>query len=154
MRKILTTDLIIFLGILLIGLTFLLLNTGHSAIDIQLYDTYFVIEKSSMMLFIVESLTFLIFLIRAFLQKFKAIGSNIGLIIGLLFAIVITYYFLQVKESMLNQMEKLDGEGLHDRLKTIAEANKNIYWTWALMGFWLTSLLLLIRRAVKIWRKR
>ena len=146
------TDIIIFLAIVTISLVALFLTAGQSAIDIQLHDTYFVIDKISMTLLIIGPLTFLIFLTRALTRKFKARGPNIGLMIGLLLVAVITFYVVPLQESYLNEMMALDDEGLRDRGQFIAETKHAVNWTWGLFGVWAVGRLLLSLRTLKIWK--
>jgi ABC-type multidrug transport system permease subunit len=149
----LSTDIIIFLGLVLISLIALLLTAGQSTIDIQLHDTYFVIDKLSMTTLIIGPLTFLIFLARALARKFKTKGSNIGLIMGLILVAAITFYLVQLQQSYLNEMMRFDDEGLPDRGQFIVDTKNRINWTWGLFGFWAMALSLLTLRTIKIWKK-
>lgn len=147
------TDIIISIGLLILTLAVLLLTVGQSTIDIQLHDTYFVIDRISLTVAIIGPLTFFIFLIRAFIKKFKTKGANIGLIIGLILVAVITFYVVRLQQSYLNEMMRLEDEGLPDRGQFIADAKNRINWTWGLFSFWVTGLLLIMFRTAKIWRE-
>src|SRR4051812_41519483 len=102
------TDIIIFLGVVFFCLVVLLLTAGQSSIDIQLHDTYFVIDKISMTVLIAGPLTFLIFLTRGFRRKFKTKGTNIGLILGLMLVSVITFHFVRIQQSYLSEAMRLN----------------------------------------------
>jgi hypothetical protein len=147
------TEIIIFVGLLGITLIALLLTAGQSTVDIQLHDTYFVIDKISMTVLIIGPLTFLIFLARALTRKFKTKGSNIGLIIGLILVAVITFHVVRLQQSYLIEMMRLDDEGLPDKGQFIVDAKNRINWTWGLLGFWAMGLLLLTLRTIKIWNE-
>jgi hypothetical protein len=147
------TDIIIFLGLVVISLVVLLLTGGQSTVDIQLHDTYFVIDKISMTVLIIGPLTFLIFLARALTRKFKTKGPNIGLIMGLILVAIITFYGVRLQQSYLSEMMRLDDEGLPDRGQFIVDAKNIINWTWGLFGFWAMGLLLLTLRTIKIWKE-
>jgi hypothetical protein len=93
------TDIIIFIGLLFLALIILLLTIGQSTIDIQLHDTYFVLDKISLIILIIGPLTFVIFLARGLTTKFKAVLANIGLIIGLILVALITFYIVRLQQS-------------------------------------------------------
>jgi hypothetical protein len=147
------TDIIIFLGLMVISIVVLLLTAGQSTFDIQLHDTYFVIDKISMMVLIIGPLMFLVFLSRALTRKFKTMGPNIGLIIGLILVAVITLYVVRFQQSFLSEMTRLDDEGFPDRGQFIVNAKNRINWTWGLFAFWIIGILLLTLRTLKIWRE-
>lgn len=98
MKK-LKTDIIILAVLLIVAWIIAVAYVGNTALDIQLHDTYFVIDKISLTILIVGPLTFLIFLARALAAKFKTIGANVGLIIGLILVTLIIYTLLQPFEG-------------------------------------------------------
>jgi len=147
------TDIIIFIGFLVLTSIVLLLTIGQSTIDIQLHDTYFVLDKISLTILIIGPLTFMIFLTRGLTRKFKTKGTNIGLIIGLILVAVITFYVVRLQQSYLSEMMRPDNEGLPDRGQFIVETKNRINWTWGLFGFWAMGLLLLTLRTIKIWKE-
>lgn len=149
--KELKTDIIIFSGLLILALIIGLI-TQQSTIDIQLHDTYFVIDKFSLTILIVGSLTFVIFLSRALTRKFRTIGSNVGLIIGLVFIALTTYGIIQLQQSYLTSMMRPDDEGLPDRGQFIMDSKRRITWSWALLGVWLVALIALTFRTINIWK--
>jgi hypothetical protein len=147
------TDIIIFIGLLVFASIVLLLTIGQSTFDIQLHDTYFVLDKISLTILIVGPLTFLIFLTRGLTRTFKTKATNIGLIIGLILIAVITFYGIQFQQSYLSEMMRLDEEGLPDRGQFIEDAKNRINWTWGLFGFLAIGLFLLTLRTIKIWKE-
>jgi len=146
------TDIIIFIGLLFMTAVVLLLTVGQSTIDIQLHDTYFVLDKISIAVLIIGPLTFLIFLAGGLTRRFKTKGTNIGLIIGLILVALITFYVVRLQQNYLSEVIRLVGEELPDKRKFTLEANNRIYWTWGLFGFWTTGLVLLTVRTIKIWK--
>ena len=147
------TDIIIFIGLLVLTSIVLLLTIGQSTIDIQLHDTYFVLDKLSLTILIIGPLTFLIFLTRGLTKKFKTKGTNIGLIIGLILVVVITFYVVRLQQSYLSEMMRLDDEGMPDRGQFVVDAKNRINWTWGLLCFWIMGLLLLTLKTIKIWKE-
>ena len=147
------TDIIIFIGLLILGSIVLLLTAGQSTIDIQLHDTYFVLDKISLTVLIIGPLTFLIFLARGLTRKFKTQGTNIGLIIGLILIALITYQVVRLQQSYLNEIMRFDDEGLPDRGQFIVNAKNKMNLIWGLFGLWTIGLLLLTLRTIKIWKE-
>jgi hypothetical protein len=147
------TDIFIFIGLLILTAIIFLLTIGQSTIDIQFHDTYFVLDKISMTILIIGPLMLLIFLSRGLTRKFKTKGTNIGLIIGLLLIALITYQIIQLQESYLTEMMKLDDEGLLDRGQFAVDAKRKINWTWGLFGLWTLGFVLLTLRTIKIWKE-
>ncbi|MFA7381130.1 MAG: hypothetical protein WC150_11765 [Bacteroidia bacterium] len=147
------TDIIIFLGVVFFNLVVLLLTAKQSSIDIQLQGKYFVIDKISMTVLIVGPLTFLIFLARGLRRKFKTKGANIGLIIGLILVSVITFYFVRIQQSYLSEAMGLDIESFPHRGEFIANTTNKINWAWGLLGLWVTGLLLLTIRTIRVWKE-
>jgi len=119
-------DAIIFIVLLILSFIVLSVMSGLTAIDIQLHDTYFVLDPASLFILIMGPLMFLIFLARGINRKFKTIGANIGLVIGLILVALITYYFTQL----------LGG-----------------YSAWVLFAILIIGLLLLIFRTAMIWKE-
>jgi hypothetical protein len=149
--KQLKIDIVIFIGLLILSSIILLLTAGQSAIDIQLHDTYFVFDKISLTVLIIGPLTFLIFLARGLTTKFNAMGTNIGLIVGLILNALITYQIVRLQQSYLNEV-MLNNEGSPGSQQLIIDANNKLRWTWGLFVLWVTGLLLLTFRNIQIWK--
>lgn len=147
------TDIFIFLGLSIICLVILLLTAGQSTVDIQLHDTYFILDKFSMTVLIIGPLMFLIFLARGLTRKFKTKGTNIGLIIGLILVALITFYVVRFQQSYLSELIRLDDEGLPDRGQFIVDTKSKIKWTCGLFCLWISGLVLLTHRTIKIWKE-
>lgn len=89
-------DLII-LSILALGaLMIWLFTTDDTVIDIQIYDTYYVMTKLALILFTIGPITFLIFLVRASTKRFRSVAANAGLVIGTIMISFIIRMFLVV----------------------------------------------------------
>jgi hypothetical protein len=147
------TDLIIFLVLLSLAFVFLVATVGQSTIDIQLHDTYFVLDKISMTILVLGPLTFIIFLARGLASKFKSIGSNTGLIIGLALVTLIAYQNIALLNSELDQIKRLEDEGLPDKGQFIADIKSNINWTWGLFSLLTIGVIILTVQTIKIWKK-
>ena len=150
--KLFKKDIIIFLGLLTLSFIIWQLILGNSAIDIQLHDTYFVLDKPSITILIIGPLTFLIFLARGLTRKFSSIGTNAGLIIGLIIIAFITHRIIELQKSYLNLMIGLVEEGQSDKGQFVEDVTNKISWTWGLFGLWTTALIFLAMRTVKIWK--
>ena len=150
----LKTDIIIFIGVLVFTSIVLLLTIGQTTIDIQLHDTYLVLDKPSLAILIIGPMTFLIFLTRGLAKKFRTKGTNIGLIIGLILVAVITFYIIRLQQSYMSEMKTLDDERMPDRGQFGVDTKNRINWTWGLLYFWITGVLLLTLKTIKIWKER
>jgi hypothetical protein len=147
-------DISIFLGLLALTFFVWLVVMGQSAIDIQLHDTYFVLDKTALAMLILGPLTFLIFLARALTTKFKSIGANAGLIVGLILLALITYKIIELQKSYLAEIERLDSEGIQQSGQFILDRKSKIGWTWGLFGLLTTGIILLTAQTITIRRLR
>lgn len=102
MMRRLKTDILIFIAILLLALIIFSSKSGQTSVDIQVHDTYYVIDKISLTILIVGPVTFLIFLIRGIRTKFKLKEVNIGFIVGLLLLIFDAIFIIRLLESPFN----------------------------------------------------
>jgi hypothetical protein len=148
------TDIIIFAALLILTWVIVVIYIGNTALDIQLHDTYFVIDNLSLTILIVGPLIFLIFLTRALRRKFRTIGPNAGLAIGLILVAFITFSVIQLQQSFITSITGLDEESLPGQGQFMADSKRRITWTWALFGFWVAALALLIFRTIRIWKER
>jgi hypothetical protein len=146
------TDAFIFLSLLILTSVIWIATLGQSSVDIQLHDTYFILDKVSLLVLVIGPLTFLIFLARALTRKFKTKWTNTGLMIGLALIALITYHAINIEQSYLAEMLHLDDEGLVDKGQFVSGMKRMIGWTWVLFCFWLTGLLLLLVRTTRIWK--
>jgi hypothetical protein len=89
-------EILVFGLLLLTGLLLWSLFVGMTSVDIQLHDTYFVLDWTSWTFLIAGLVTFFFFLARGLMRRFSTRGTNIGLIVGLVAVSVILYKFLQM----------------------------------------------------------
>ena len=150
--RLITTDLIIFLALFVVIFVVLIVTAEMTVIDIQLHDTYYVIDKTSAIVLILGPLTFLIFLARGLTTKFRSIPSNFGLMIGLLLVAAITFYVARLQENYLNEIISLGYAPLPDQDEILTRTKNKIIGIWALFGLWATGFLLLTIQTVKIWK--
>lgn len=148
----LKTDILIFIAILLLALIIFFSISGQASVDIQVHDTYYVIDKISLTALIIGPITFLIFLIRGIRTSFKLKGANIGLIVGLLLLMKITYLINKLQQSQFNELMRLYREGVQNDMQFIQDLGKGINWIWGILGFGTLGLLLLIIRTLKNWK--
>jgi hypothetical protein len=144
-------DITIFLGLLTLTLIVWLLTLRQSEVDIQLHDTYYVFDRTSLIILILGPLTFLIFLARGLTSKFRSIGANVGLFIGLILVALITYRIIEFQKSYLAEIQNLECEGLTER-QFIIDMKSKSNWTWGLFSLWIIGSLLLALQTIKIWK--
>ena len=122
-----------------------------TTVEIQMHDTYFVIDKVSMLVLILGPLTFLIFLVRGLIRKFKSIATNIGLVIGLMLISLITYRIIDLQESYINEVKRLDNKDLPDGF--YPDMKNRINWGWNIFALCTTGIIALGIKTVKLWRE-
>jgi hypothetical protein len=144
-------DITIFLGLLTLTLIVWLLTLRQSEVDIQLHDTYYVFDRTSLIILILGPLTFLIFLARGLTSKFRSIGANVALFIGLILVALITYRIIEFQKSYLAEIQNLECEGLTER-QFIIDMKSKSNWTWGLFSLWIIGSLLLALQTIKIWK--
>jgi energy-coupling factor transporter transmembrane protein EcfT len=107
-----------------------------------------------MAVLILGPLTFLIFLTRALAKRFKSVGANTGLLIGLILVALITYYVGELQKSYLDGLKKLSDENLPNRGQMYADIENRISWAWRVLLFWLVSAVLLSTGTIRQLRKK
>jgi len=123
----------------------LVLTANNNGIDIQLHDTYYVIDNISLALLVIGPLTFLIFLSLGLLRRFRKISTNLGFMIGLLLVSLIIYIISQIQISYRDQIQfNSDLSALPMQLSIrksmINDLNKNITITFVVLGVFLTGI--------------
>jgi hypothetical protein len=144
-------DLIIFLTLVLLTTAILLFTVRQTTIDIQLHDTYFVLDKFSLAVLILGPSTILIFLPRAAKRKFKSIGTNIALIFGLILVAVICYSVAELQSNFISQINSFDGGGQGD--KQMRNATLAVNTTRGILTMVGLVTVLVIWKTVKIWKE-
>lgn len=94
--KTLKADVLIFSVVLISTFFICLISLGAPPMDIQLHDTYYVIQIYHLLFFVAVILLFLIFLIRGASWKFKSKSTNIGLLISVLLMVYIVTQALYI----------------------------------------------------------
>ncbi len=138
------TDIIIFIALLVPAAIVFATTSGQSVIDIQLHDTYFVLDKTTAAVLMIGPPMFLIFFIRALIQKFKTIGPNVGLMMGLIILASITYRAVLLEQSDLHELMRTADE------QQIADHKITVNWALGVFGLWTAIFLLLAYRTIKI----
>jgi hypothetical protein len=145
-------DLIIFLSLILLTAAILMFAVSQSSIDIQLHDTYFVLDRMTLAVLILGPMTILIFFPLAAVRKFKSIGTNIALIFGLMLVAVICYSVAELQSSYISQINSLDEVGPRDKAG-YNNASRSIITIRGILTVFGLSALVLIYRTVKIWKE-
>jgi hypothetical protein len=146
-------DVFMFFGLLLVAVVIFVMTIGQSTIDIQLHDTYFVADRIDLIMLIVGPVTFLIFLASAIARQFKSRGANAGLIVGLAFLAMITFRIIQLQEGYLDAIKNLQDDAMPDRGEFYVRMRTRINWCWALFGLWITAILIVGTRTVRLLRR-
>lgn len=146
------TDIIILIGLLVFAVMLFGFIIGQSSVDIRIHDTYLVVDKRYITILIVGLLTFLIFLARGLTRNFKTLATNFGLSIGLVLLAVTTYYVIQIQQSYLSEILKLDNAGHPDLVQMSDDVKKGIILAWGVFGLWIMGIVLLTIRSIKIWK--
>lgn len=146
------TDIIILIGLLVFAVMLFGFIIGQSSVDIRIHDTYLVVDKRYITILIVGLLTFLIFLARGLTRNFKTLATNFGLSIGLVLFAVTTYYVIQIQQSYLSEILKLDNAGHPDLVQMSDDVKKGIILAWGVFGLWIMGIVLLTIRSIKIWK--
>ena len=82
-------DLLIFISLLLTSAIAWIATQGR-IVDIQLHDTYYVLDNTFTTITVLGLLLFLIFMIRAVRLKFKSWSTNLGMVLGLMLVTWVT----------------------------------------------------------------
>jgi|SRR6187402_747625 len=145
-------DLIIFLSLVLLTAVILSFGVSQTSIDIQLHDTYFVLDRMTLAVLILGPMTILIFLPLAAVRQFKSIGTNIALIFGLMLVAVICYSVAELQSSYISQINSLDEVEPRDNAgyNNVSRSIIAIRGILTVIGL---SALVLIYRTVKIWKE-
>ena len=145
-------DLIIFLSLVLLTGSILTFTVSQTSIDIQLHDTYFVLDRMTLAVLILGPMTILIFLPLAAVRKFRSIGTNTALIFGLMLVAVICYSVVDLQTSYVSQINSLDELGARDK-EAYDSATQSIMTIRGILAVIGLSSLILIYRTVKIWKE-
>ncbi|UII23208.1 hypothetical protein [Fulvivirga ligni] len=132
-------DIIIFVVIVIFGVIISRISAHNHGVDIQLHDTYYVLSTLSAIVLVVGVLTFIVFSIKGGIERFKSLGSNMGLLVGLVLVSIITYYIIEIKASLQNQAEISD--------------SSNFQLMWGILLLWILAFILLSFRTLKVWKK-
>ena len=142
-------DLIIFLSLVFIALAISLFVVNQTTVEIQMHDTYFVIDRLTLTVLLVGPLTVLTFFPIAAIRKFNSVGTNVALIFGLVLIAVICYSIVELQSSYLNQINQSDGSRQQADIimRQLINATRGI-----LVVIGMTALVL-IYKTVKIWKE-
>ena len=141
-------DLIVFLSLVLLTIAISFFWVSRTTIEIQLHDTYLVLDKLTLTVLMLGPLTVLAFFPIAAMRNFKSIGTNIALIFGLVLVAVVCYSVAELQSSYINQ---LDESGLREN-KPSGSLKQSMNVARGILAVIGLAALVLIYRTVKIWK--
>jgi hypothetical protein len=147
------SDLTIFFGLVFLTITIALFSFNTTSIDIQFHDTYVVVDRLSLAVMTFGPLICIVFLPLAALRKFKSLGTNIALIIGLVIVAVICYRAVELQTSYFRQIGALHDDQLPDRSQYLNRIRQNLNWSRGILAAIVLPTTILIFRTVKIWKE-
>lgn len=148
-------DILIFAAITIAIVLFLTFTVGVSTIDLQFHDTYFVLDSISLAILTIGPLTLIVFLVLAIIRKFRAITTNIGLIVGLILVSIIIFRVGRIQTAFRDQVQN-DAKlwalprDPSDRDRFLVHMDKNIFITWCIFGVGITGIALVVFRTYKV----
>ncbi|HLP53045.1 MAG TPA: hypothetical protein VK154_19285 [Chitinophagales bacterium] len=116
-----------------------LLSIGNTAIDIQLHDTNFVIEKTHLAVLLLTPFAFIYLLVKAIRQRFKIVTTNLYFTATLAFIAFLIYQAVLLQKKYIEFLSKLDVKMFPNKNVAIASANSNENLIWT--AFFITLLL-------------
>ena len=147
------SDLTIFFCLLFLTVFIARFSFNATSIDIQLHDTYFVVDRFSLAVMTFGPLICMVFLPLAALRKFKSFGTNVALIAGLVIVAVICYRAVELQSSYSHQIEALRDEQLPDRSQHLNSIRQTLNWSRGILAAIVLPTTILIYRTVKIWKE-
>lgn len=144
------TDMFIFKGLLFVTSLVLLLTAGQDNIEIHLHDTYFSFGKTTLAILIFGTLSFSIYLIRALKMKFKKVGANIGLVVGLIFVSLIALTVIQLNQGILDEIIQPYDEQLIGNSTFIEQTRTKIHFSVGVFSICVVGILFLIYRTLTL----
>lgn len=149
-----TIDLIILLGLVLVVLAISFLAFSRPTIEIQLHDTFFVVDRFSLSILMLGPLVLLVFLPIAVVRNFRSVATNVILTIGLVLVGVICYSVIELQFNYLKQVITLDDQGLPDDEPAAERIGQRINWTRGLLVVIGLAATALIYKTVTIWKEQ
>jgi hypothetical protein len=89
MKNEILTSLLIVIAVTILSIALMTSIVNNATLDIQFHDTYIVLDRLTTTLLISTPLILLTFLVRGAINQFKTVGTNTGIILGL----VLSGYF-------------------------------------------------------------
>lgn len=143
-------DIAIFVLLLAAAVAIAHITVGATPIEIQLHDTYLMIDKFSFALLVFAPLVSIVFLPLASVRGFQSVSTNAGLIIGLVLAAVLCYSAIELQTNYLLQANKINQGALPE--KQISNIGWGINIARALFAVISLGTLALIFHTVKLWK--
>ncbi len=145
-------DVLIF-GVLIL-IAFMIWNfiVSQTALDIQLHDTYFAIDPAHLILMILGSLTFFIFLAGALNRRFRSLSANLGLIVGLALTVYLIFNVVQVEENLRDVLLKDRDVKYSNIWQGVSNLDRSINWTWGLFWFFTIGTVVISLHTYRLWR--
>ncbi|HTH54570.1 MAG TPA: hypothetical protein VL728_00905 [Cyclobacteriaceae bacterium] len=120
-------DFLVLVAILFMVLIVSVLATQRTAFDIQLHDTYLVIGWPEAIISLGGPLIVVVYFFRALARKFKNLGTNASLVLGLLFTSYVEIITFQVEGYQFGR-------------------------AWILLVVCVVCILILVLKSINVWK--
>jgi len=100
-------ELVTFIVVLPIALTVTSFLDKFNISDVQLHDTYYAADKTTIFLVVLSPLTLIAFLILGFIKNFRNVFGNLGIIIGLILVTFILYKLTEIQNAFLENTNQI-----------------------------------------------
>lgn len=146
-------DLIIFVCLVVITVAICVVAIGNTAMDIQLHDTYFVMDKFSIGVLILGPLTCLLFFPLAAIRRFRSVGTNIALLFGLFLIGVICYSIVDLQSDYFRQMKVLNGGETTLEQQGLDSLSDIINWMRGIVVVVAILWIALLYKTIRVWKE-
>ncbi|MCX2745827.1 hypothetical protein OO013_18235 [Mangrovivirga sp. M17] len=147
------TDFILFIGLIIIAISIYLISTENSPVDLQMHDTYIVLDQNSITFLIIGPLIFLVFLLRGIWKKLKNKWTNIGLLVGLIWILIFLYFTIQGQQQLVDQFSEYAKEEHFYNEVFVKGAKQKIKYLWVILSIITLGIFALGYWTIRIWNK-
>ena len=147
-------DVLILLSLVVITIVLCLLVVTSSAIDIQLHDTYIVIDRFSFGFLILGPLICMVFLPIAAVRRFRSISTNVVLLVGLFLIGVLCYSITELQSGYMEQVRTFDGHETASQQRALDSLSDLINWMRGILVAVALAWTTLLYRTIRVWKEQ